>query len=128
MDNNKNRNEIEELSLGKLDNGGLEERFALQLRKVIDNIDDPNTDPEAKREVNIKITFKPIDDGRRIIRVSYLCEPKLATLNAPALTAEIGGNKNGELVMAPTPTLPFSSNENFKPRVVSIANGGQAQE
>jgi len=46
-------------SLSELMDGGVEERFNVEMDKIWQNVQDPNTDPKAKREINIKITVKP---------------------------------------------------------------------
>jgi hypothetical protein len=47
------------LNIGK---GSTLEIFDHNLQKVIENIADSNTDPEATRAVTLKITFKPFKD------------------------------------------------------------------
>ena len=46
-------------SLSELMDGGVEERFNVEMDKIWQNVQDPNTDPKAKREITIKITVKP---------------------------------------------------------------------
>lgn len=46
-------------SLSELMDGGVEERFNVEMNKIWANVQDPNTDPKAKREIQIKITVKP---------------------------------------------------------------------
>lgn len=48
-----------ELTLAEIDNGGAEELFARELRQVMQNIDDPSTDPTAKRKITLEIEFTP---------------------------------------------------------------------
>lgn len=49
----------EKLSLTTLCGGALQEKVDRALQKVANNILDPNTDPEKKRSITIKLTFKP---------------------------------------------------------------------
>lgn len=42
----------------EINNGEIIAKADYELSRVIDNINDPNTDPTKAREINIKITFK----------------------------------------------------------------------
>jgi len=57
---------LADVSLDTLAGGALPEKFAHQLRLVLDNILDPNTEAEQKRSIEIKITFRPEDDRARV--------------------------------------------------------------
>ena len=46
-------------SILEMCNGAFQERADYEMRKLIDNIIDPNTDPVAKRSITIKIDLKP---------------------------------------------------------------------
>ena len=46
-------------NLDQLMNGALNERFNSEIKKVWDNVLDPNTDPKAKRKLVMTITMKP---------------------------------------------------------------------
>ena len=46
-------------SLSELMDGGVEERFNLWMDRIWANVQDPNTNPKAKREITLKITIKP---------------------------------------------------------------------
>lgn len=49
----------EEITLYNLLGGALDARFLEALEEVARSIDDPNTDPTAKRQLLVKLTFKP---------------------------------------------------------------------
>lgn len=51
-----------ELSLATVAGGAAVELFDRELRLVLDNIQDPNTDAESVREVNLKLQIKPTKD------------------------------------------------------------------
>lgn len=79
--------------------GGMVERGNKALAQVIANIFDPNTEPNAVREVNIKLKFKPIVDGRRdTVNCTIHVTPKLVP-PAPIGTNVLLGKK-GSLVGA----------------------------
>jgi len=54
----------DKLELSKMLNGGVEELFQEELNKVINNIDDVNTSPTAKRKIEIKIEIAPVKNRR----------------------------------------------------------------
>lgn len=67
-----------------------------ELEKVLQNIGDPNTDPEAVREITIRIAIKP-DDSRELAAVQVQAKCKLAP-HKPAGTAIYLGKKGGRVV------------------------------
>jgi len=67
----------EKVSLLNLKEGAAIEAFDHELQRVLDNIVDPNTNPETKREVILKVSIKP-DENRDIGEVQIDCTPKLA--------------------------------------------------
>jgi len=66
-----------DVTLANLLAGALEERFADELRKVVKNIQDPNTDAEAKRVIDIKISLQPFKGNRGICGFVVSCSSKL---------------------------------------------------
>lgn len=50
------------VTLSQLKDGAVEELFQQSIGKLLESIADPNTEPEAKREVTIKITLEPSAD------------------------------------------------------------------
>lgn len=52
------------LNLAKMAQGALQERFDIEMRKVIENIVDRNTEEKTARKITLEITFKP-NKGRR---------------------------------------------------------------
>jgi hypothetical protein len=47
------------MTLSGLAGGAVEARFQEELAKLLRNIDDPNTDPQSKRELQISLVFHP---------------------------------------------------------------------
>lgn len=68
--------EPETISLTTICDGGVPEVFERELREVLANITDPNTDPEAARAITIKFVFKPYED-RSGAHVAFTCKPAL---------------------------------------------------
>ena len=52
-----NREDLKQIGLVTMSGGDIVERFNAELEKLVQNIDDPDTDPGAKREINLKMTF-----------------------------------------------------------------------
>jgi hypothetical protein len=73
----------ETLTLNNLAEGAAEELFQHELSRVLENILDPNTEPEAKRQITLKVTFAPKEgkDGERETSdVSLEVSSKLAAI------------------------------------------------
>ncbi len=49
----------EKITLSSLKDGAVEERFQYELKKVLDNIADPNTETKKARKITIELTFSP---------------------------------------------------------------------
>lgn len=52
--------------LATIGNGAVAEKFAQELRAVLENIRDPNTEAKAKRKVVIEFVFSPTEDRERV--------------------------------------------------------------
>lgn len=57
------------LSIDTLCGGAVQERINRGLRKVADNILDPNTEAKKKRSITVKLTFTPNEDDREDVMV-----------------------------------------------------------
>ena len=76
-------------SLSELMDGGVEERFNFEMDKIWQNVQDPNTDPKAKREINIKITVRP-NERRDSADFDVSVIPKLAPFKPLSKTTASG--------------------------------------
>jgi hypothetical protein len=65
-----------EMDLATLCDGGVVEQFRLALAEVSSSVLDVNTDPEAKRQIVMTVTFAP-DDTRRVVGVTAQTVVKL---------------------------------------------------
>ena len=84
------------VTLESLGHGALGELFALELAKVLANIEDPNTDSEAKRAITVLVTVKPNKD-RDALAVNVRVGSKLAPV-ASIETRLFMGRRNGKLL------------------------------
>lgn len=72
-----------ELNIGNICGGAVPEIFEHEVMKMLKNIGDLNTDPEAKRSINLEFSFKPSPDRKSAV-VKLTCKSKMAGVNAVA--------------------------------------------
>lgn len=78
-----------QITLANLGGGAAVEKFEDELQRVVENILDPNTEPEAKREVILKVAIKP-DKDREFGAISIVASCKLAPASAYNTRAYFG--------------------------------------
>ena len=84
------------LNLENLGRGAVTEIFERQLQKVLKDIDDPNTDPRAKREINIKVVFIPTGH-KGIIGIQVAATPKFGPDRVFETTVLSGRGASGRM-------------------------------
>ena len=109
----------EVLTIQNLKGGEVAGKINAALAKVSDNICDINADPKAKREVNIKLVFKPAE-GSDVVSVEANVTPKLAG-SVPAKTAIVVGKAGGKAEAHEIIT------EKFKQGTLLSMKGGKTQ-
>lgn len=72
-----------ELNIGNICGGAVPELFEHEVTKMLKNIKDENTDPEAKRSITFEFTFKPAPDRKSAV-VKLVCKAKHAGVNSVA--------------------------------------------
>jgi hypothetical protein len=82
------------VSISSLGGGAAVQLFQVELQKVLDNIVDENTKPDAMREVTLKVKIKP-DPDRDYAQVAISCTSKLAPM-APFGTNFFIGKQRGK--------------------------------
>lgn len=68
--------EREQVTLGNICSGGVEEVFQKEFASVLANISDVNTDAEAKRKITLEFTIKPFKD-RSGAQITFSCRSKV---------------------------------------------------
>ena len=63
--------------LDELMDGALTERFNMEMERVLENVFDPNTDPEAKRQIQIIIEITP-NETRNVANFKVDLKTKIA--------------------------------------------------
>jgi hypothetical protein len=102
-----NTTQEERVSLQNLARGAVVERFDDELRKVLDNIIDPNT-TLATRKITITVAIKP-DKDRDFGGVDVTCKSTLAPASPLGTKIFIGRDKSGAVASEVDPrqhTLP----------------------
>lgn len=91
--------EKKELTLSNLGGGAAEELFTRELKKVLDNIANPNTEADAARDITLKIKFKPGKD-RDTMSIGIVASSGLAPFKGHSTIAFIGkDNTTGRMVV-----------------------------
>jgi hypothetical protein len=88
--------ELEPIGLATIARGGLDELFREEMRKVLRNILDVNTEATGTRELSIKLKIKP-NPERRIGDVEYSVMSKVAPIKRGTTTFYFG-RRRGEPV------------------------------
>lgn len=83
------------VSLETLGQGAAVERFNLALQDVLNNVQDPNTDPKKARTVTMKVTVKPSAD-REVGTLAVDVVSKLAPIAPFDVRVFMGRGKDGK--------------------------------
>lgn len=111
-------------SILEMCNGAFQERTDYEMNRLIENILDPNTDPVAKRKIQITLELKP-DADRTTVAVSCAVKSSLAPTYPVATMLYIAAN---DTVIEMTPQIPgqlgFDGREQEKPAQLRLIAGG----
>lgn len=99
----------ESMTLSNICGGGVEEVFQREWSKVLENIADINTDPEAKRKISLEFTIAPFED-RSGAQVTFFCKSK--TIPVDAVKGTVFLQRRG-LVMVAVPHDPKQTRLSF---------------
>ena len=77
----------EKLTIVSLASGAAIEAVDDEIRRVIENILDPNCDPAKRRTVTLELVFAPTKDNRNLFGVSIQAKSKIVPPNAVITTA-----------------------------------------
>lgn len=100
----------------------LEERFQIELEKVLDNIDDPNAEAEKSRRITIVLTFIPAKD-RRACGLAVEVSSKLVERDGLYTDLRLGKDRGQNAVVeGPYQETIFDHPEPAKPRVLPVVD------
>ena len=117
---------MKRISLQNIQNGAIAELFGEVLRKVLANIEDENTVPNAERAITIKIAIKP-DKTRRTGEIKVQASSTLAKVRPTESFVFFDRNDEGEFVALedePGPELPGISDTGNVKTFPKASNGG----
>lgn len=78
-------------NLSTMSNGGVQEKFEQELKKITENILDPNTEAKKKRTVTITLTYQP-NENRDAVSVYSEIKSKLVPQDGVSTTLLVGRN------------------------------------
>lgn len=91
-------NELEGIiNIAELAQGALVELAEDEIRKIIENISDPNTDAKKARKLTITLTFKPLKE-RDMVNTEIQAKSSLAPYTPIETTICVGKDKTGKVV------------------------------
>ena len=111
-------------SIMRMAAGAIEERVDYEVTRVVENILDPNTKPDAKRKITITLEFLP-DSERKHIAIAATAKSNLVATAAVATSMLITSDGNGEMVVAEmVPQIPgqlgLDGSEQAEPRILRL--------
>lgn len=90
--------------------GAIEERVDHEVTRVVENILDPNTKPDAKRKITITLEFVP-DSEREHITINASAKSTLCPTNPIRTAMYITSDGDGQMVIAEAvPQIPGQMN------------------
>jgi hypothetical protein len=113
------------VSILQMVGGAIQERVDYEVSRVVDNILDMNTEPDAKRKITLTIELQP-DENRQTIKLKATAKSTLAPTTAINNTLAITADGNGEMVIAEiTPQVPgqisLEGKEQAAPKLLKMA-------
>lgn len=113
-------------SILRMASGAIEEKVDYEVSKVIDNILDLNTQPDAKRKIVITLEFKP-DAERKHISIAAAAKSTLVPTSTVSTSMMITNDSNGEMVIAEmVPHIPgqlsMTGDEQPQPKILKLVN------
>jgi hypothetical protein len=90
------------ITLAGLADGAALELWQAALERVLQNIEDPNTDTKTKRAIRLDVVFSVADEERRVGDCEVRCSTKLAGVKGVKTLVYIGRHQ-GALVAVEQP-------------------------
>ncbi|MGH2607552.1 MAG: hypothetical protein ACRDHF_00565 [Tepidiformaceae bacterium] len=81
--------ELKELTLSNLAHGAADELWRAAWAKVLENVADPNTDPKAKRQIDMKFVVA-VDEARQLGAIRIDCTAKTAPVKGVTVGVYFG--------------------------------------
>lgn len=117
--------------LDELMDGALTERFNMEMERVLGNVFDPNTNPKAKRQIQIVIDIAPNerrDAAEFKVDVKSKIAPPVAIAQTVFLHQDDNGNVTATEITKEVPgQIDMEGNEQQLPRVVEFGKKERAK-
>ena len=84
------------LKLSSLASGGVQENFDMEVTKLLENIQDPNTDAKTPRKLVMTLTLVP-DESRELVKFDSQIKLTMAPTKSVTTNLITGLNVNGEV-------------------------------
>ena len=115
---------MDKSSILRMAAGAIEEKVDYEVTRVIDNILDLNTKPDAKRKITITLEFSP-DSERKHIGLNVTAKATLVPTAATSTSLCITADGNGEMVVAEmVPQIPgqlaMDGGEQAQPKILRL--------
>ena len=112
-------------SILQMAKGAIEERVDYEVSRVVENIMDMNTDPRAKRKVQLTIEFTP-NEERDFISTKVTAKSTLAATKPISTALTITEGRNGRPIVAElSAQIPgqtdFDGGEQEQPKILKLA-------
>lgn len=85
-----------ELNLSSLASGGVQENFDMEVKKLLENIQDPNTEADKPRKLVLTLTLLP-DESRELVKLDSQIKLTMAPTKSVTTNLITGLNVNGEV-------------------------------
>ncbi|KRK40831.1 hypothetical protein [Loigolactobacillus bifermentans] len=85
-----------EFNLTQIANDGLQEKFDQEMKKLADNILDPNTEAKKVRKVQLELKYTPTDN-REVVSVEVAVKSTLAPQKGVTTSLMLGRNQKGSI-------------------------------
>lgn len=85
-----------DLKLSNLASGGVQENFDMEVKKLLENIQDPNTEAEKPRKLALTLTIVP-DGSREVLKLDSQIKLTMAPTKSVTTNLISGVNANGEV-------------------------------
>lgn len=98
------------MKLSEMLEGAVQEKFDESLKRVAENVQDPNVPAKAKRSITIKIDFIP-DEARDMGIINVDCKESLAGSEPIRARALMGKDRNGAVIVEDVRQKKFNFDE-----------------
>jgi hypothetical protein len=112
--------ETRPVTLAGLADGAAGELWGAALERVLENIEDANTDHKARRAITLSFAFSA-DEERRVGDITITCATKLAGVKGVKTVVSFGRHEGRRLVVEHPRQQDLFASPAGKPRLAEVA-------